>query len=83
MGQAVQQRRRHFGVAEDTGPFAESQLGAAPHAGSENKQAIVKLSSCPAGYSYDRPPAFGRHPGSRMGPVAASRCGARQLAAMG
>ena len=51
MGQAVQQRRRHFGVAEDTGPFAESQLGAAPHAGSENKQAIVKLSSCPAGYS--------------------------------
>ena len=26
MGQAIEERRRHFGVAKDTGPFAEAQV---------------------------------------------------------
>ena len=27
MGQPVEQRSRHFGVAEDAGPFAEGEIG--------------------------------------------------------
>jgi hypothetical protein len=27
MGEAIEQRRRHLGIDEDTGPFAESEIG--------------------------------------------------------
>ena len=27
MGQPVEERRRHFGVAKDTGPFGEGEVG--------------------------------------------------------
>jgi hypothetical protein len=33
MGQAFDESRRHLGVAEDTGPFAEAEVGGDHHAG--------------------------------------------------
>ena len=33
MGEAVEQSRRHFGVAEDIPPLAEAQVGGDDHAG--------------------------------------------------
>ena len=33
MGEAVEQRRRHFGITEDRGPFAEAEVGGDHHAG--------------------------------------------------
>ena len=38
MGQPVEQRRRHLGVAEDAGPLAEAQVG-----GDDDAGALVKL----------------------------------------
>ena len=33
MGQAVEQCRGHFGIAEDCGPFAEAEVGGVDDAG--------------------------------------------------
>ena len=33
MGQAIEQRGGHLGVAEDRGPFAEAEIGGVDHAG--------------------------------------------------
>ena len=38
MGQPVEQRRRHLGVAEDTRPFAEAEVG-----GDDDAGAFVEL----------------------------------------
>ena len=38
VGQAVEQRGGHLGIAEDAGPFAEAQVGRDDHAG-----ALVEL----------------------------------------
>ena len=34
MGQTIEQRGRHLGVAEDPGPFAEIEIGGDDHRGS-------------------------------------------------
>lgn len=33
MGQAVEQFRRHLGISEDAGPFAEAEVGSDDNAG--------------------------------------------------
>ena len=33
MGQAIEQRGGHFGIAEDAGPFAEAEVGGDDDAG--------------------------------------------------
>ena len=38
MGQAIEQRRRHLGVAEDAGPLAEAEVG-----GDDDARVLVEL----------------------------------------
>ena len=38
VSKAIQQGRRHLGIAEDTGPFAEAQVG-----GDHNAGALIQL----------------------------------------
>lgn len=38
MGQAIEQRRRHLGIAVDAGPFAEAEIG-----GYDDARVLIEL----------------------------------------
>lgn len=49
MGEAIEERRRHFGVAKNTGPFAEAQVCGDHDAGAFVEFAQQVKEQCAAG----------------------------------